>query len=170
MSVDASGHAGVLMRVLPNVWNVRQPYIMKDHRLTDVTVCCRGIAVGTAPLLLRTETSGRQGFRIGPANHLPAYEELIGRALRAYKEAKARWACMPYPQAAVAHAGMAEAWNVLAELWASLDLRDATGAVLPVPVERFSERVVTARFGDVPATILAQLRERYCRAEGPPAT
>jgi hypothetical protein len=65
---------------------------------------------------------------------------------------------------------MMEAWNVLAELWASLDLRDETGAVLPIPVERFSERVVTAKFGDVPATILAQLRERYCRAEGSPAT
>lgn len=156
--------------VLPDARIVRLPYIMKDRRLTDVTVCCRGIAVGTAPLLLRVETSGRQGFRIGAANQLPAYEELIGRALRAYKEAKAHWACTPYPQAATAQARMMEAWNVLAELWASLDLRDETGAVLPIPVERFSERVVTAKFGDVPATILAQLRERYCRAEGSPAT
>ncbi len=134
---------------------------MNDCRLMDVTVFCRGIAVGTAPLVLRTEASGRQVFRIGPANHLPAYEGLIGRALRTYKEAKTLWTRLPYPQAAIAQAQMAEAWIALSALWATLELRDAAGSVLPIPVERFAERVVSAKFTDIPASVLAQLREQY---------
>ena len=156
----------MLMSVLPSTGSARQTYIMSDRRLTDVTVCCRGVAVGSAPLLLRTETSGRQGFRIGPATPFPAYEGLIGQALRAYKEAKAHWACLPYPEAAAAQAQMAETWNALAALWAGLELRDETGAVLPIPVERFAERVVSAKFSDVPASVLAQLREKYFGASG----
>jgi len=144
---------------------------MDDRRLIDLTIVCRGVPVGSAPLILRTEATDKQGFRLGPATHLPAYEELIGRALRAYKEAKAHWACMPYPEAAVAQAQMAETWNALSAVWATLELRDETGALLPVPVERFAERVVSARFNDLSPAVLMQLRERYggARESEPPA-
>jgi hypothetical protein len=134
---------------------------MDDRRLIDVTVYCRGIPVGTAPLLLRTETSGRQALRIGPGTPLPAYEGLIGQALRAYKEAKTLWACLPYPEAASAQAEMTNAWNALSAVWSALELRDETGAVLPIPVERFSERVVSAKLSELPASVVAGLREKY---------
>src|SRR5689334_19372010 len=71
---------------LPDALSVRQRYIMNDRPLTNVTVFCSGIPVGTAPLIFRTDADGRPGVRIGPATHLPAYDGLIGRALRAYKE------------------------------------------------------------------------------------
>ena|SRR6476620_7236030 len=154
---------------LPNGMSVRQPYIMNDRRLIDVTVFCRGIPVGTAPLVLRTEPSGRQTLRIGPASHLPAYEALIGRALRGYKEAKILWSALPYPEAVVAQAQMAEAWTALSTLWSTLELRDQSGAVLPISVERFSERVVSAKLSDISGSVLAQLRDRYLGAQAPPA-
>jgi hypothetical protein len=67
---------------------------------------------------------------------------------------------------------MAEAWIVLSDLWSTLELRDETGFVLPIPVERFSERVVSTGLGDIPATVVAALRERYAatHAAEPPAT
>jgi hypothetical protein len=78
---------------------------------------------------------------------------------------------MPYPEAAVAQAQMAETWNALSAVWATLELRDETGALLPVPVERFAERVVSARFNDLSPAVLMQLRERYggARESEPPA-
>ena len=149
---------------LPNALSVRQRYIMNDRPLTNVTVFCSGIPVGTAQLIFRTDANGRPGVRIGPATHLPAYDGLIGRALRAYKEAKALWTRLPYPDAAKAQAQMAETWTALAALWSTLELRDDTGSVLPVPVERFSERIVSARFEELSGRVLVQLHERYARA------
>lgn len=153
-----NGEAGA--KCLPGALSVRQRYIMNDRGLMNVTICCRGIPVGTAPLILRMEASGQPGFRIGPATHLPAYDGLIGRALRSYKEAKNLWTRMPYPAALTAQAQMAEAWNALAALWAALELRDEAGSVLPIPVERFAERVVSAKFADLPAGVVRQLWER----------
>ncbi len=131
----------------------------------DVTVLCCGVPVGTAPLIFRTEPTGQLGLRIGPARHLPAYDGLIGRALRAYKEAKALWTRLPYPEAVKAQAQMAETWTALAELWSTLELCDDTGSVLPIPVERFSERIVSGRFDELPGRVLAQIHERYVRAQ-----
>ena len=72
-------------------------------------------------------------------------------------------------QAVVAQAQMAAAWTALSTLWSTLELRDQSGAVLPISVERFSERVVSAKLSDISGSVLAQLRDRYLGAQAPPA-
>ena len=145
---------------------------LSERRLTDLTILCRGVPVGRAPLLLRSDEHGAIRLDVGTAVALPAFDATIGDAVRRYEEAEAAWIGLKYPEAAGAEARVKAAWSAVCELWATLELQDERGTILPIPVDGFMGQSLSANFDEVPASVLARLRDEYGGekdADPPPA-
>ena len=145
--------------------------------LSELTILLHGVPVGTArlmefereqpiaPLLpaeLRPRLDWEPQLGIVEGTSLPAFEALVGPAVHRVREAQAAWdrlpSCVGIEEA---QARVDDACQQLFALWHELELRDDTGAILPIPVFSFDGKYVFAELEEIPAVVLARLRGRY---------
>lgn len=157
---------------------------MAERILSSLSILYRGVPVGTArmieydreqpiaPLLpaeLRVALDRTPVLGLVDCKPLPAFAQTFGPALQRLKDAEKAWealpSCVGIDDAA---ASRDAAWEALLALSHELELRDDTGALVPVPVQHFDGQHIAVDLDAMPAGVLARLRAR--RADGSDTT